>query len=495
MRNPFFIFDMANNHNGDMDQAREIIDSVAKIAKDNSVNCAIKFQFRDLDTFIHPGYKDREDIKHIKRFFSTRLEDDQFIELVQYAQEVGLCVGSTPFDEKSVRLCEKSNVDFVKIASCSMTDWSLLEEISNTCPPEYRIVISTGGHCIEDVDNVVSFFKHKNKRISLLHCVSLYPVKDSIDFNMNFIDKLKKRYPGIDIGYSGHEEPNDFMPGIIAASKNIFIFERHIGKENLNDYSLDDDFADNWVKSILRTIAINGKYNKTISEKEIQNISGLQRGVYSCVSIEEGEVISSENTNYCMPVHEDQLTSGKLNSYRNKIVASRKYVEGDVIHEIESEMNDISYLRKYVHSIIGYVNESGIDIGKDYEFELSHHYGIQNFDKYGAGIISIINREYCKKLIVQLSNMQHPAHFHKIKEETFHILEGSMILNLENKDHLLQKGDVFTVQRYNIHSFKTDTGVIFEEISTTHIQGDSHYIDRNILKLDPNERKTKVVKP
>ena len=35
-------------------------------------------------------------------------------------------------------------------------------------------------------------------------------------------------------------------------------------------------------------------------------------------------------------------------------------------------------------------------------------------------------------------------------------------------------------------------GVIFEEISTTHIKGDSTYADASIQKLDPMERKTVI---
>ena len=42
------------------------------------------------------------------------------------------------------------------------------------------------------------------------------------------------------------------------------------------------------------------------------------------------------------------------------------------------------------------------------------------------------------------------------------------------------------------HSFYTNTGCIFEEISTTHYNNDSVYQDKNINKLKREERKTKV---
>jgi N-acetylneuraminate synthase len=46
------------------------------------------------------------------------------------------------------------------------------------------------------------------------------------------------------------------------------------------------------------------------------------------------------------------------------------------------------------------------------------------------------------------------------------------------------------VERDTFHSFETKGGAIFEEISTTHIVGDSEYEDPAIARLDPMDRKT-----
>ena len=49
-----------------------------------------------------------------------------------------------------------------------------------------------------------------------------------------------------------------------------------------------------------------------------------------------------------------------------------------------------------------------------------------------------------------------------------------------------------TVGRGQIHSFSSEQGVIFEEISTTHIKNDSYYEDAQIASQDPIERKTYI---
>ena len=64
----------------------------------------------------------------------------------------------TPFDEDSVDWAIESEVDLIKIASCSSNDWPLLEKASNSNIP---IVASTGGLDLNSIDNLVSFFRHR----------------------------------------------------------------------------------------------------------------------------------------------------------------------------------------------------------------------------------------------------------------------------------------------------------------------------------------------
>ena len=68
-----FVLEMANNHQGDVEHGLDIISSLGQVIRSTRVNAAIKFQFRQLETFIHPDYVDRKDLKHIPRFLETRL--------------------------------------------------------------------------------------------------------------------------------------------------------------------------------------------------------------------------------------------------------------------------------------------------------------------------------------------------------------------------------------------------------------------------------------
>ena len=68
-----FIFEMANNHQGSVEHGLRIIEAMAGIAKRRGIRAGVKLQYRDLDTFIHPDYAARTDVKHIPRFLGTRL--------------------------------------------------------------------------------------------------------------------------------------------------------------------------------------------------------------------------------------------------------------------------------------------------------------------------------------------------------------------------------------------------------------------------------------
>ena len=55
-----YVFEMANNHQGSLEHALRIIDEFSLLAKKNKINAAIKFQFRQLNTFIHDDFKNSD---------------------------------------------------------------------------------------------------------------------------------------------------------------------------------------------------------------------------------------------------------------------------------------------------------------------------------------------------------------------------------------------------------------------------------------------------
>lgn len=484
-----FIFEMANSHQGSLEHGLDIIQAMSRITRKYNIKAAVKLQFRNLDTFIHPDYKERKDVKHIPRFMSTRLDFDQFSELVDAIHDEGMIAISTPFDEDGVDWCMDMGIDIIKIASCSSMDWPLLTKVATTHKP---IIISTGGKTLSDIDKIYNFFTHRKCEFAFLHCVAEYPAPKE-RLQLSFIERMNRRYPEITIGYSGHEDPDDNIVPMLAIAKGARILERHVGlptdKITLNAYSMNPEQADNWVKSVLEAkLMCETKKGDTkyISQEELDSLYSLMRGVYLKREVKQGEALAEEDVFFAMPCHPRQMTSGE---FQEGVIASRDYAVNEQLVE-KKVITDVNQMRSVVHDAKGMLYEAGIALGDSFEVELSHHYGMKHFRQYGAIIINIINREYCKKLLVILPGQKHPLHMHKAKEETFQLLYGDLAINLEGNERIMKPGDIQTILRGENHSFTSTKGAIFEEVSTTHIKNDSYYEDPIIRGLDPVERKT-----
>ena len=228
---PLIIFEMANNHMGDMSHAINIIETYGKLAKKYPFNFAFKLQYRYLDTFIHPGFKNRVDIKYIKRFVETKLSSKQFNTLIKTIRQEGFLAISTPFDEQSVDLIDKQDLDYIKIASCSMTDWPLLERVSKS---RKEVIVSTAGSNLREIQSVVNFFKNRSIKINVLQCVGKYPTRNN-ELNIGQIEFLKNTFPDLHIGFSTHETPDNFDAVSIAISKGATILEKHVGLSKASD--------------------------------------------------------------------------------------------------------------------------------------------------------------------------------------------------------------------------------------------------------------------
>ena len=478
-----FVFEMANNHMGDVEHGSKIIDAIHAVCKGFNFKFAFKFQYRDIDTFIHPDFKDRTDLKYVKRFRETRLDEPQLKTLREEIRKHGFIAVCTPFDEKSVDLIEQHGFDMIKIASCSFTDWPLLERIAATEKP---IIASTAGASLEDIDKVVTFLEHRAKQFCIMHCVGEYPTAKQ-NLQLNQIDLLKKRYPEVPIGYSTHESPDNTDAIQIAMGKGATVFERHVGmktsKYDMNAYSSTPEQILVWLRSAQEALDMCGVSGNRFegSEKERSDLRGLRRGVFAKTPIKKGDRIDASNTFYAIPNSEKQVVANDMSKYAGLIANADINSNAPVMVDVVTITNLRGKVLDIVNQVRSLLIESRVALPDRLEMELSHHYGIDRFEEWGAAIINCINREYCKKLIILLRGQNHPFHYHKRKEETFQVLYGDMSVSVDGQEKKCKVGDMIIVERGVKHNFSSANGAIFEEISTTHYKDDSFYEDQSIM--------------
>lgn len=492
---PLFICDLANNHYGDISHAMKIIDELAYVSSQTDEKISVKFQFRDLDSYLHKEYKTRRDLKYIDRFLSTKLEKVDFKVLTDYIKSKGLITMATPFDEESVEWCHELGIEIIKIASASSNDYPLIEKIARARKP---VVASTAGLRIEEIDNLVFKLLDRVPNLTVMHCVALYPCAEEM-LNLNQINYLKKRYPQIGIGFSTHESPETQIPVSIATSLGAVALERHVGiktnKYPLNSYSSEPSQILEWIKTSERVRKALGPKNRAPSDiKERETLNDLKRGIYAKRKIQEGEEILQSNVYFAFPLlwQQNQFHAGMMES---DLIATREIDADEIIGSDNASYNpkkDNEIVKSVILQARGLLANAGVEINPEAHIELSHHYGLERFREFGTILITCYNDEYAKKLVVQLPRQKHPYHFHREKQETFQLLWGDMELTVNGNDYLLKPGELVTVKRGEWHKFHSLHGAVVEEISSRAIPGDSHYEDETIAKLKLEERKTHV---
>ena len=314
-----FVLELANNHWGELERGKKIIESFSRIVRFNNIKAAIKLQFRDVDNFIHKDFQGRDDIRYISKTMKTKMSYDDYGQMTEAVKKAGCITMATPFDEASVDMCINLGVEIIKIASSDINDWVLIEKIATARKP---VIVSTGGSSVKDIDDLVKFFRNRNIPLAINHCVSIYP-SEKYELELNQIDYLKKRYPDNVIGFSTHEKNDDIESAmLIAYAKGARTFERHIdieynGEHTISPYCSTPMELDRWVKAYKKAVVLCGhsSVEKRIPpQKEIEYLDALVRGVYAKRDIKAGEKLTDDDVYLAIPLQKGQMSCRELMS-------------------------------------------------------------------------------------------------------------------------------------------------------------------------------------
>jgi len=92
------------------------------------------------------------------------------------------------------------------------------------------------------------------------------------------------------------------------------------------------------------------------------------------------------------------------------------------------------------------------------------------------------NELYCSKLLIVNQNQwssKGKYHYHKKKDETFYILNGTLLLDLEGSIIPLKKGESIRIKPNEKHKFTSKTKTCkFLEVSTHHEDSDSFRVKK-----------------
>ena len=196
----YIIAEIGINHNGSLELAKKMIDEASKAGCD-----AVKFQKRTPEICTP---KDQWNIQrdtpwgrmtYINYRKQIEFDFDAYTEIDRYCQEKNIDWFVSCWDEESVDFIEQFNPSIYKLASASLTDFSLIQKVKATQKP---YILSTGMSTMDEIEAAVNKFGIDNLLIA--HATSAYPCPPQ-ELNLKMIDTLAALYPETPIGYSGHE--------------------------------------------------------------------------------------------------------------------------------------------------------------------------------------------------------------------------------------------------------------------------------------------------
>ena len=271
----YIVAEIGINHNGDLELARQMIDSAVHAGAD-----AVKFQKRtpEVSTPLEQQKQMRETpwgyITYLDYRHKIEFSDEQYREIDRHCKSKGIAWMVSVWDEPSVDFMEKFDTPAYKIPSASLTDANLIRKARATGKP---LILSSGMSTMGQIKKGVATAGGKD--LVLMHCTSTYPCEPE-ELNLKMVETLRSGFPNLPIGYSGHEV--GLVPSAVAVALGACLVERHLTLDRAmwgsdQAASVEPGGFERLVKYIRVTESALGDGVKKVYESEKSSLNRLRR--------------------------------------------------------------------------------------------------------------------------------------------------------------------------------------------------------------------------
>ena len=287
------IAEVGINHNGSITKAKKMIDIAKKSGADY-----VKFQiFKPQNLAIEKAKlanyqkKNSKTTNQVQLLNKYMLNFSDFEYLYKYAKSRKINFLATAFEEESLKFLNTLKVDFIKVSSGEINNLPFLKLIKKT---KKRVLLSTGASTTKDVANALNLLN--KKKVTLLHCNSAYPSPIN-DLNLNSIKFLINKFK-CPVGYSDHS--SSIYTPLVAIGNGAKVIEKHftLNKE-LEGPDHKSSLNPKELKQMIKLIRVFeksvGKYQKSISKSESQNLLFIRKSIVAKKKIIKGEKFSKKN--------------------------------------------------------------------------------------------------------------------------------------------------------------------------------------------------------
>ncbi len=287
----YIIAEAGVNHNGDLDMALKLASEAAAAGAD-----AVKFQTFRTEKVIsksaekaayQAGTEGDSQFEMVKRL---ELPLENFRELRDHCQGLGIEFLSTPFDSDSLDYLVDLGMRAIKVSSCDLNNLPFLETVASKGLP---VLLSTGMSTQEEVDRAVDLISAKCPLV-IMQCTTNYPSSFST-LNLRVIQTYDERY-GIPVGLSDHS------PGYVAAVAAVALGANLVEKHFTLDHdllgpdhraSLDPLELREMIAAVRNTEKVLGDGIKRPCDEEGEIAEVARRSLVTSAPLRRGMVVTS----------------------------------------------------------------------------------------------------------------------------------------------------------------------------------------------------------
>ena len=227
---PYLIAEIGCNHMGNIDIAKEMIETAATFCKVD----AVKFQKRCNKELLteeqynapHPNLANSYGKTYGEHREFLEFTKEQHKELQEYCNKCGIEYITSVWDLTSAKEIAALNPKFIKIPSASNNNFEMLSWLCENYKGEIQISFGMTTH--EEEKEIVELFENcgRNQDLTVFCCTSGYPVPMQ-DVCLLEITRLREAYGSRvkRIGFSGHH--NGIAIDVVALTLGAEVFERH----------------------------------------------------------------------------------------------------------------------------------------------------------------------------------------------------------------------------------------------------------------------------
>ena len=303
----YFIADIAANHDGDINRAKDLIYQAAEAGAD-----AAKFQHFQANTIVsNKGFLNLGDqLSHQKNWKKSVYEvyADASVnlnwtsELVDTCKKAGIPFFTTPY---SLEVVDYMN-EFVPAYKIGSGDITWLEIIDKVAKKNKPYIIASGASNFEEVVMAVNTGLKINNKLCLMQCNTNYTasLENFKYINLNVIKSFQIMFPGLIIGLSDHTPGSTTVLG--AVSLGAKIIEKHFTDDN-ERVGPDHKFSMNprtWKEMVNMTRELElsmGNGIKKIEDNEKETSIVQRRSLMTAKKLCKGDIITEDHIKAVRP--------------------------------------------------------------------------------------------------------------------------------------------------------------------------------------------------